>query len=75
MNRIKKITAALGATAAIVLGGLAVAAPAQAYTWSQKWQNPQDGKYWAYKNCTREEWFNGCTNGWYSSSWHWNYWG
>lgn len=76
MNRIKKTVSALGAAAALALGGLVVTAPAaQAYTWTQKWQNPQDGKYWAYKTCTREEWFNGCTPGWYSAWYHWSLWG
>lgn len=68
----KKLFATIALTIALVIG---FAPAANAYTWSQKWYNPQTGKYWAYKNCTREEWFNGCTNGWYQSSWHWVFWG
>ena len=70
----KKLVTALAALA-LVFTGLVVQAPAaNAYTWTQKYQ-ASDGTYWAYKVCTREEWFNGCTPGWYRSSWHWVFWG
>jgi len=76
MNRIKKAISVLGASVALALGGgVALAPAANAYSWSNKWYNEQTGQYWAYKSCTREEWFNGCTNGWYSSPWHWSLWG
>lgn len=70
-----KIRAMILASAIAVGGIVAVAAPAEAYTWSQKWYNSQTGQYWAYKTCTRDEWFNGCNNGWYSSPWPWWLWG
>jgi hypothetical protein len=75
ISKMKRGVTALAVTAALLGGGLVAAAPAEAYTWTQKWYNPQTNKYWAYKNCTREEWFNGCNNGWYQSSLHWIFWG
>ena len=70
----KKLLISAVAAVGITLGSVAVAAPAQAYTWTQKYQ-ASDGTYWAYKVCTREEWFNGCTPGWYTAWYPWWLWG
>lgn len=70
-SAIKRTIAAVGVTVALLAG---TAVPANAYYWTQKY-HASDGTYWAYKVCTREEWFNGCTPGWYTSWYHWSLWG
>jgi hypothetical protein len=72
MNRIKHtaLVAAAALTLAVTGGTVAQvveAPPAEAYSWTNEWWNPQTRTWWAYKVCTREEWFAGCTNGWYQA--------
>ena len=72
----RKLARNIATSLALALAAVgAVTAPAEAYQWTQKYYAASTGTYWAYKVCTREEWFNGCTNGWYTAKYHWSLWG